>query len=68
MMSFQSPLISQPVRQRLATFMLCSGSGLIENGSIDSTIGRPVRFRAPLIAPKRTEESMPYVAQLSLLR
>ena len=35
----------------------CSGSGLIEKGSIERTIGWPVRLRASRMAPKRTEES-----------
>lgn len=49
--------MSQAIRHKFATFILCSGSGLMEKGSIDSTIGFPVRFKASRIAPKRTEES-----------
>jgi hypothetical protein len=37
------------------------------HGSIESTMGRPVRFKASRRAAKRTLESMAYEAQLSLL-
>jgi hypothetical protein len=48
---------SQATRARFETSELCSGSGTAEKGSIEKTIGRPVRLSASRKAPKRTWQS-----------